>query len=275
MVSSEFILNVDEKSFEFEVLYYSKNIPVLVDFWATWCQPCKQLSPMLESVVTEADGALRLAKVDVDSNPKLAMQYQVRTIPTVVAFQDGKVVAEFSGLINQTELDEFIEMLLPPSHIDLEMEKGNSMLGLHDWNQAEEVFRGLSRSEDCPPATFLGLSKALIPQGKAKEALVILKNFPASKEYRQAEILLPLAVDMCTPIENETDLDATYSNSLKLVNRGNLLAALDGLLEILNINKNYRKGKAKFAFLGLLELLGEQDPQTRAYREELSIILFK
>lgn len=275
MVSSEFILNVDEKSFEFEVIYFSKNIPVLVDFWATWCQPCKQLSPMLESIVTEADGALRLAKLDVDANPKLAMQFQVRTIPTVIAFQDGKAVAEFSGMISQSQLDEFVELLLPPSQIDLDMEKGKSMLDLHQWQQAEEVFRNLLTSEDCPPAAFLGLCKAIIPQGKAKEALGILKNFPASKEYSQAEALLPLAVDICTPIEIETDLDAMYTNCLKLVNRGNLPAALDGLLEILNINKNYRKGKAKNAFLGLLELLGEQDPQTRAYREELSITLFK
>jgi putative thioredoxin len=275
MLSSEFILNVDEKSFEFEVLFYSKNIPVLVDFWATWCQPCKQLSPMLESIVTEADGALRLAKVDVDANPKLAMQYQVRTIPTVIAFQDGKVMAEFSGMITQSQLDEFVDMLLPPSQIDLDMEKGNSLLNLHEWQKAEGVFESLTHSEDCPPAAYLGLAKTYIAQGKASAAVNTLKNFPASKEYRQAEALLPLAADMNSPLEIETDLDAMYINSLKLVNRGNILAALDGLLEVLSTNKNYRKGKAKFAFLGLLELLGEQDPQTRAYREELSITLFK
>ncbi|NMB54139.1 MAG: thioredoxin [Leptolinea sp.] len=275
MASSEFILNVDEKSFEFEVLYYSKNMPVLVDFWATWCQPCKTLSPMLESVVTEADGALRLAKVDVDANANLAMQYQIRTVPTVIAFQDGKMIAEFSGLISQSQLDEFIDTLLPPSQIDLEMEKGQAVLDLHDWKQAEAVFRELCRSEDCPTGAYLGLAKALIPQGKAKEALGILKNFPASVEYRQAEALLPLAADISSPLEVETDLDAMYSNSLNLVNRGNLLAALDGLLEILKVDRNYRKGKARNAFLGLLELLGNQDPQSRAYREELSIILFK
>jgi len=275
MVSSEFILNVDEKSFEFEVLFYSRNIPVLVDFWANWCQPCKQLSPMLERVVTEADGALRLAKVDVDANSKLAMQYQIRSIPTVIAFQDGKVVAEFSGLISQNQLDEFIESLLPPSQIDLALEKAVSLLDLHDWKQAEEVFRNLTTSEDCPPAAYLGLAKSLIPQGKSEEALRIVKNFPASLEYRQAEALLPLAIDLCTLMEQESDLDAMYTNCLKLVNRGNLLAALDGLLEILNTNKNYRRGKAKNAFLALLELLGEQDPQTRSYRDELSRVLFK
>lgn len=275
MVPSEFILNVDENSFEFEVIFYSKNIPVLVDFWATWCQDCKILDPMLESVINEVDGSIRLAKVDVDANSKLGMQYQVRTLPTVIAFQNGTVVAEFSGLLSQNQLDEFVELLLPPSQIDLDLEKGEALLKLHDWKQAEGVFRELIRSEDCPPSAFLGLAKSLVPQGKSYEALTILKNFPASKEYRMAEALMPLTVDLNSPIDIETDLDAAYTNSLKLVTRDNLLAALDGLLDILNVDKNYRKGKAKLAFLGILELLGEKDPKSSSYREELSNILFK
>jgi putative thioredoxin len=275
MVSSEFILHVNEKSFEFEVLFYSKNMPVLVLFWAEWSQASKQLLPMLETVVTEADGTLRLAKVDVDTNPILAMQYKVRSVPTVVAFHEGKVVAEFSGSITLDLLDEFIESLLPPSQIDLDLEKGLSLVTLHKWAEAEEVFKTLMQSEDCPTAALLGLAKSLIPQGKTSEAAMILKRFPASKEYRQAESLLPLASDMNSTISPETDLEAMYFNSLKLVSRGNLFAALDGLLEILNINKNYRKGNAKFSFLGILEILGDEDSEARKYREELSTILFK
>jgi len=275
MVSSEFILNVNEKSFEFEVLFYSKNMPVLALFWAEWSQASKQLMPVLENEITEADGTLRLAKVDVDTSPMLAMQYQVRTVPTVVAFHEGKVVAEFSGLITLEDLDEFIDSLLPPSQIDLDLEKGLSLVNLHKWAEAEEVFKTLMQSEDCPTAALLGLAKSLIPQGKTSEAVMILKRFPASKEYRQAESLLPLASDMNSTITPGSDIEAMYFNSLKLVTRGNLLAALDGLLEILNINKNYRKGNAKLSFLGILEILGNQDSEARKYREELSTILFK
>ncbi|NMB59037.1 MAG: tetratricopeptide repeat protein [Chloroflexi bacterium] len=275
MVSSEFILHVDERSFEFEVIYYSKNIPVLAVFWADWSQSSKQLIPLLENAVTEADGGLRLAKVDADSNQLLAMQYQVRSLPTVLAFHNGKNIGEFSGLISQDQLDEFIEALLPPSQIELDLEKGISLLNLHKWSEAEDIFKVLMQSEDCPPAALLGLAKSLIPQGKISEALMILKKFPASKEYRQAESLLPLVVDMNSTIQPESDLDLMYFNSLKLVARGNLLAALDGLLEILNINKNFRKGNAKFAFLGILEILGDQDLDAKNYREELSTILFK
>ncbi len=275
MVSSEFILHVDEKSFEFEVLYYSKNIPVLTLFWAEWSQASKQLIPLLENIVTEADGVLRLAKVDADANQILAMQYQVRSLPTVIAFHNGKNIGEFSGLINQDQLDEFVEALLPPSQIELDLEKGISLLNLHKWSEAEDVFKILMQSEDCPPSALLGLAKSLIPQGKTSEAQMILKRFPASKEYRQAEALLPLVADMISPKQTDSDLDVTYFNSLKLVSRGNLLAALDGLLEILNLNKNFRKGNAKLAFLGILEILGDADSDVRNYRDELSTILFK
>jgi putative thioredoxin len=218
---------------------------------------------------------LRLAKVDADSNQLLAMQYQVRSLPTVLAFHNGKNIGEFTGLISQDQLDEFIEALLPPSQIELDLEKGISLLNLHKWSEAEDIFKVLMQSEDCPPAALLGLAKSLIPQGKISETLMILKKFPASKEYRQAESLLPLVVDMNSTVQPESDLDLMYFNSLKLVARGNLLAALDGLLEILNINKNFRKGNAKFAFLGILEILGDQDLDAKNYREELSTILFK
>jgi putative thioredoxin len=186
MIPSDDILDVNEKSFEFEVLFYSKNIPVLVDFWATWCQPCKLLSPMLESTIIEAGGSLRLAKVDVDANQNLAMQYQVRTIPTVKAFHGGKVVSEFSGMISQNQLDEFIQLLLPPSQIELDLEKGESLLALHEWQNAVDVFSVLSTHEDCPPSALLGLAKSLIPIGRAEEAKKSSRNFqPVKSTGRQ------------------------------------------------------------------------------------------
>ena len=97
MMASEYIINVTESDFEYEVLSYSMNIPVIVDFWATWCIPCKVLSPILEDLAKEAQGAFRLAKVNVDESPNLTKAYRVMTIPTIKAFKQGQVVSEFSG----------------------------------------------------------------------------------------------------------------------------------------------------------------------------------
>src|SRR5512136_491822 len=107
-MATENIINVSEADFEYEVLKFSQNVPVVVDFWADWCRPCKALSPMLEKIAHEAGGAFRLAKVDVDANPNLAILYNVRSIPMVKAFSNGQVVAEFIGLQPEDRVREFI-----------------------------------------------------------------------------------------------------------------------------------------------------------------------
>jgi len=114
-MTDEFIIDANEINFEYEVIAFSRNVPVLVDFWAEWCQPCRLLSPVLERLVKEASGSLRLARVNIDENPNLALQFNVRSIPTVKAFVDGRVAAEFVGNQPEARLREFINKLAPPS----------------------------------------------------------------------------------------------------------------------------------------------------------------
>ena len=114
-MSSDFIVSVTETNFEYEVIAYSQNTPVVVDFWADWCKPCMVLTPILEKIVNESQGGFRLAKVDVDANPNLALRFSVRTIPTVIGFSQGKKVSvDFSGLMPEPMVREFIGRILPP-----------------------------------------------------------------------------------------------------------------------------------------------------------------
>src|SRR5690554_5700182 len=140
MNASGYIIDVSEGNFEYEVLAYSQETPVVVDFWAEWCVPCRMLGPLLEKLAFEAGGDFRLARVNVDENPNLARQYGVRGIPAVKAFRDGKVVAEFTGVIPEPRVREFIRQLVP-SVVDLVLAKGNSLLAQGQWSQAEEAFR--------------------------------------------------------------------------------------------------------------------------------------
>jgi putative thioredoxin len=278
MTPSDFIVDVSEDNFEYEVLSYSQNLPVVVDFWASWCQPCKRLGPMLEQLAEEAQGNFRLARVDVDANPNLALRYGVRSIPTVKAFSQGQVVGEFAGLQPESRVRDFLSRLAPPSEASLQLEKANSLLDAHQWSDAEEIYRELQEPNPEQPQILLGLMKSLLAQAKTAEAVFILNGFPASKEYNAAQILRPLAEAMMKHEKNElpeeTDLDIMFNNSLRLARRKNHLAALDGLLEILRQNKRYRGDKARQVFLGILELLGAEDPEVRQYRSELAGLLF-
>lgn len=277
MMTSNFIIDVTEGDFEYNVLAYSQQVPVVVDFWADWCIPCRTLGPMLEKLAKEGQGAFRLAKVDIDANQKLATQYNVYSIPTVKAFHNGAVISEFVGVIPEPRLREFIRSLAP-SELDLALEKGQSMLKLEQWLNAEQTFRQVLEKDSDQPAALLGLAKSLLMQGESDEALDILEAFPASREYTAAQTLLPLAdaLDREGNGDPWTDdpLDAAFNRAVRLVRRGNLPAALDGLMDILRENKGYRDGAARKLILAIFALLGDENSLTRQYRQELASVLF-
>jgi putative thioredoxin len=278
MMSSNFIVDVSESDFEYEVLSYSQNTPVVVEYWATWCQPCKRLGPLLEQLAQEAQGNFRLARVDVDANPNLALRYGVRSVPTVKAISQGQVVGEFAGLQPEPRVREFLARLAPPSEAALSLEKANSLLADRQWAEAEAQFRELEENNANQPPVLLGLVKALLAQAKSSEALFILNYFPASREYNSAEVLRPLAEALQklekNELPDETELDAMFQNSVRLAKRGNHEAALDGLLDIIRQQKRYRNDRARQVLLGILELYSIEDQLSRQYRAELASVLF-
>jgi putative thioredoxin len=279
MMSPDYIVDVSEADFEYEVLAYSQNTPVVVDFWAAWCRPCRDLGALLVRLADEARGRFRLARVNVDENPNLAVRYGVRSLPTVKAFSGGQVVAEFVGALPEARVREFIEHLQPPSPTALKLEKAESLLSAGEWAAAEDLFREVLAEEGEDPRALLGLVKALLGQGEGREALAILEAFPPSREFARAMLLKPFAEALVElprhSIEDEGDeLAAAYWNAIRLAGRGKILVALDGLLDILRQDKHYRDDQARQVFLSLLELLGEENPLTRQYRNELALILF-
>jgi putative thioredoxin len=276
MMASDFIVNVNEADFEYEVLAYSQQIPVIVDFWAEWCAPCRVLGPILEKLVQEAQGSFRLAKVDVDQNNNLAARYQVRSIPAVKAFKDGRVVAEFMGVRPEPQVRAFMRGIAP-SPGDLALEKGQSLLRDHQPRSAETAFRQSLENIPDQPAALLGLSRSLIFQSKYSESEQIIRNFPASREYNSAEALLPLLTalnDLDLDSALDDPLDAAFWNAVRIIKRGNYEDAMDGLLDILRQDKHYRDGRARKLILAILELLGEEDSITLQYRSELALVLF-
>lgn len=271
------IINVSEIDFEYEVIEYSQNTPVVVDFWATWCQPCKVLLPVLEKLIKESAGAIRLARVNVDENPNLAIRFGVRSIPAVKAFSGGEVVGEFSGAQPEMRVREFLSRIQPPSPAVLALEHALSLLNNEQWSAAEPLLRDVLGALPDHPAALLGLARSLLAQGKAFESRSQLSAFPANREFTRSQTLLPLAeaIDELRhhPLGGEEDeRKAAYWNAIRLAARGRIALALDGLLDLLREDR--RNSAAYQIILSLLELLGDENPQTRAYRNELASILF-
>ncbi|PWB52395.1 MAG: co-chaperone YbbN [Anaerolineales bacterium] len=276
-MTSDFIKTVNEADFEYEVVAYSNQVPVIVDFWADWCRPCKTLTPLLEKLAQEAQGAYRLAKVNVDDNPNLALRFNVRSIPNVKAFRDGHVVSEFLGLQPEPRIRDFIRNLAP-SQIDLLLEKGQSQLESMSWNEAGNSFRQFLEKSPDNPAGLLGLFKACLMQGAYSEAKRLMDHFSASPEFARLELLKPLyhalADDTIHVQDSDDPLNAAYNNAIQLIKRGFLPAAMDGLIDILRQDKHYHDDASRVILLGLFEVLSDNHSLTQQYRRELAMVLF-
>src|SRR4030065_1416242 len=276
-MASEFIKTVTETDFEYEVIAYSNQTPVIVDFWAEWCHPCKTLTPILEKIAEEAQGAFRLAKVNVDDNPNLSLRFYVRSIPNVKAFRDGQLVSEFLGLQPEIRVKEFIRNLAP-SQVDLLLEKGLSQLDSLSWLEAGNFFHQFLTKSPHHPAGLLGLIKSDLMQGHYSDVKKVLNEFPSSAEYSKVEIIRPLyeALVRVKFSQGITDdpLEAGYQNALRLIMRGNILASMDGLIDILRQDKHYHNDEVRKVLLGLFEVLGTNHPLTHQYRQELALVLF-
>ena len=187
------------------------------------------------------------------------------------------MVAEFLGLQPEPRVREFIHKLAPSEH-DLVLEKALGLLSKGESKGAEAVFRKFLTKAPEHPAGLLGLSRSLLMQRKVKEAHQILSNFPASKEYHTADALNPLVKALLrlqqAPSFNDDPLEAAYLNALRLVSLGNFEAAMDGMLDVLRQDKQYRNGEVRKVLLGIFEMLGDENPLTRQYRNELASVLF-
>ena len=277
-MSNSYVVEVSEATFASDVLVQSNRVPVVVDFWAPWCGPCRTLGPLLERLAAEAHGAFVLAKLNVDESPQLSATYGVQGIPAVKAFRDGKVVDEFVGAQPEARVREFLKKVAPTA-ADQKLVEAQSLLATRHWAEAEAAFRSVLDERPANAAAALGLLKSLLALGRGCEADELLVDFPRGDATPAAEKLAPLARLLCevegadTPLAND-DLEAAYFQAARLLARGQFEAGMDGLLDVLRQSKRYRKGEPRQVMVALFDLLGDDDPTTREYRNELASVLF-
>ncbi|MGH2786329.1 MAG: tetratricopeptide repeat protein [Actinomycetota bacterium] len=251
-MKSSYVADVSETDFQEQVLERSHEVPVVVDFWAEWCGPCRILGPILERLAGEADGGWVLAKVDVDSNPRLSAAAGVQGIPAVRAFKDGREVAEFTGALPEPQVREWLKQL-GPSSADLLVSEGRSAEAAGDLAGAAELYRGALDHEP-------GDNEA-----RSLLAAVDMKLRTASLDEESLR----------TRLESDpTDVDAATGLADIAAASGDFDRAFDLLLDVVRLTSDEERDRARIHLLTLLEALPISDPRAIAARRALSLVLF-
>jgi len=279
-------------TFMADVVEASTTVPVIVDFWAPWCGPCKTLGPVIEKVVREAAGTVRLVKVDIDQNPEIAQQMRVQSIPAVFAFKDGRPVDGFAGAVPESKVREFIKKLTDgaagDSPLDEALDAADEMLAQGDSQGASGLYSQVLQHDPTNIRGSAGLAKSLIAMDEIEQARKMIEDMPDDQK-KAPEILavisqLDLAAagadvgelsDLRAAIEvNPKNLDARFDLAMALYAENDREGAVDALLESIRINRAWNEEAARKQLLKLFEVFGHTDPVTVDARKRLSSILF-
>ena len=287
---ADLIKDTTTKDFMRDVIDASREVPVLVDFWAPWCGPCRQLTPLLEKVVRAARGAVKLVKLNIDEHPQIPGQMGVQSIPAVFAFQDGRPVDGFTGALPEGRIKAFIARLIGDSAADAaaDLEIAEAALAAGDVNAAAQAFAEILQKDAENERAVAGLAKCYIKTGDLTRAEQTLALVPPAKagsaSVASARASLEVARKAATAGDVETlrakieanpnDTQSRFDLALALNARGDRQGALDELLTIMRKDRAFNDDAARKQLLQLFDAWGGSDPVTISGRQRLSSLLF-
>lgn len=281
-------------TFARDVLEASRQQPVLVDFWAPWCGPCKQLTPVIEKVVKEAAGRVKLVKMNIDDHPSIAGQLGIQSIPAVIAFVEGRPVDGFMGALPESQIKQFIDRVAGPAvdnakaEVEAVLTDAKALLDAGDTQNAAGLYGAVLQAQPENPAAIAGMVECMIALGQLAEARQALSQLPkeiaeaaaigaVSKKLDQIEEARKLGDPLA--LEQRLALDPDdHAARLKLAKirnvEGDRTAAAEHLLMIMKRDRSFEDDVARRELLSFFEVWGPKDPATIAARRKLSALLF-
>jgi putative thioredoxin len=282
---NQWIIEVGEKDFETAVLERSKQLPILVDFWAPWCGPCGVLGPMLENLAEEYAGEFVLAKVNVDDNPSLAGAFGIQGIPAVKLFKGGELASEFTGSLPEPMVRELLSRFLP-SASDKRILEANKLEEEGKSAEAKAIYQSVLQSEPNHAKALLSLGRVLMNEGDSAGALENLEKVSlVAEEREEAERLIARLKLQSGGTQNEAELraalksdpgnlDARFKLAQALAAGERYDEALSEFLSIVKTDRQFHDDGARLAMVQIFEVLGSDHPLTEKFRTELAKVLF-
>ncbi|WP_409371479.1 thioredoxin [Methylocella sp. CPCC 101449] len=287
---AEAIKDVTSASFRVDVIAESARQPVLVDFWAPWCGPCKQLAPVLEKVVQSTQGKVRLVKMNIDEHPQIAGQLGIKSIPAVIAFQRGQPVDGFMGALPEGQIKNFIERLVGPltGAADDLIAEAEAALAAGEHEAAAETFAAALQEDEANTKALGGLVRVLVALGDLEQARAALAQTPKGSENDPAITAAKAAIEIAeqsgnlgetAELEakvqaNPADNQARFDLALALNAQGKREAATDQLIAIIKRDRNWNDDGARKQLVQFFEAWGHMDEETISARRKLSAALF-
>jgi putative thioredoxin len=289
---ADLIKNSTTASFMADVIDASHDTAVIVDFWAPWCGPCKQLGPALEKAVREANGAVRMVKVNIDENPELAQQMRIQSIPAVYAFKDGRPVDGFVGAVPDSQIKQFVKRLggaAGPSPIQEALDMAKETLAGGDPASAASIFTQILQREPDNIEALAGLARCAVARKEFARAHELLGRIPPANAGHADVVAARAALDLAEAgakaagaigelkerlARNANDHEARLDLAAALFAAGSREQAIDELLDIVTRDRKWNEEAARKQLVKFFEAMGPTDPLTLASRRRLSSLLF-
>jgi len=287
------IKDVNEDTFMDDVIEASKSSPIVVDFWAPWCGPCKTLGPALEAEVKATNGKIKMVKIDIDQNQNLASQMRIQSIPAVFAFVDGQPIDGFMGAKAPSELKVFIEKLLEKvtddeGDLSEAIAVADEMLEAEEFDDAAETFEAILGEDPSSSPAFVGLFKSKMGAKKINDAKKMLEEIPDTLKNKPEILALQAQIELTNQAEGigelndlrkllSTDVNnhhVRFDLALALFTKGETSEAIQELLTIFRLDQEWNDDAARQQLFKFFDILGGEDPITLSGRRQLASMLF-